>query len=101
MIKRFKTANALMLSCIAIFTAFGITTQKITFGMGLGDVFAWMLLVIILIALSVTSYVWRKEGRKLHFAMTLTSALVLLLAVLHATIWRDVLYAWNGNIFIR
>ena len=94
-----KKANLIILLLIVMFMVFGISSGKIVFGMGLGDVFGWLILFVTLLILAALTYFTRNKGEQAGLLVLLSSASVLLLAMLYATIWRADLYKWNGAIF--
>jgi hypothetical protein len=99
MTKFWKISNAIVLGLLILICGLGTFYKHISFGLGLGDMFGYLVLylgTLVHLILTITS---RKKGSLRHTFLTLTFLTFTILIILNATIWRGGEYRWNGSIF--
>lgn len=97
--KIWKVLNLIILMVLILICILGTFYKHISFGLGSGDIFGYLILYIgtlVHLVLTITS----KNKGSLRYASMASIFLVLtVFIILFATIWRGSEYKWNGSIF--
>jgi hypothetical protein len=94
-----KISNLIIWAFGVVVILLGTFYKHISFGMGLGDIFAYGLMFILVLIHSIILLTnWRKSNST-QMAMTVFFALAWTFILFKATIGRGPEYRWNGNIF--
>ena len=94
-----KRVNTVVLSYLLLVNLLGLTYGQISFGWGLGDGFAYLLLWgVTLFHALLTAVHWKKKDGRWIFLSLVFLGFALWFS-LRATIWRGAEYAWNGHLF--
>ncbi len=99
MTKFWKISNAIVLGLLVLICGLGAFYKHISFGLGLGDMFGYLVLYLGTLIHFILTLVSRKKGSLAHSLLTLIFLTFTILIVLMATIWRGHEYRWNGSIF--
>lgn len=99
MIKFWKISNLIVLGLLILICGLGIFYKHISFGLGLGDMFGYLILYLGTLTHLILTLVSRKKGSLQHTLLTLIFLTFTILIVLNATIWRGHEYRWNGSVF--
>ena len=99
MTKFWKISNAIVLGLLILICVLGTFYKHISFGLGLGDMFGYLVLYLGTLVHLILTLVSRKKGSLRHILMTIFFLTFTILIVLNATIWRGNEYRWNGHIF--
>ncbi|QCD61601.1 hypothetical protein [Tenacibaculum maritimum] len=97
--KFWKISNAIVLGLLILICGLGTFYKHISFGLGLGDIFGYLVLYLGTLVHLILTLVSRKKGRIRHTVLTLIFLTFTTLIVLNATIWRGNEYKWNGQLF--
>lgn len=94
-----KVANILVLCLLLLICGLGIFYKHISFGYGLGDILAYIILITgTLIHLIITIRFFNRE-LKYHILTTLFFSFFASMTLIFATIGRGSQYKWNGQLF--
>jgi len=96
-----KISNWIILGIQATICGLGTFYKHIAFGWGLGDLLWYGLmysLFAIHLGLTISS---RKKGFERHLKLTIIFLLTTVYICLQATVWRDIEYPWNGELFYK
>lgn len=99
MTKTTKVFNLIVLGLLIIISLLGTFYKHISFGLGLGDIFGYLILYIGTLTHLILTIVSRKKGKTRHIILALIFLAFTVLISLNATIWRGPEYSWNGSIF--
>jgi c-di-AMP phosphodiesterase-like protein len=99
MTKFWKISNVIVLGLLILICGLGTFYKHISFGLGLGDMFGYLVLYLVTLIHLILTLISRKKGSLLHTLLTLIFLTFTILIVLNATIWRGQEYRWNGSIF--
>ncbi len=99
MTKFWKILNLIVLGLLILICGLGTFYKHISFGLGLGDMFGYLILYLGTLIHLILTLVSRKKGSLRHNFLTLAFLIFTILIVLNATIWRGHEYRWNGSIF--
>ena len=97
--KFWKITNTIVLGLLILICGLGTFYKHISFGLGLGDMFGYLVLYLGTLIHLILTLISRKKGSLRHTFLTLTFLTFTILIVLNATIWRGHEYKWNGSIF--
>ncbi len=99
MTKFWKISNGIVLGLLILICGLGTFYKHISFGLGLGDMFGYLVLYLGTLIHLILTLISRKKGSLRHSIMTFIFLTFTTLIVLNATIWRGHEYRWNGSIF--
>lgn len=99
MTKITKIFNLIVLGLLITISLLGTFYKHISFGLGLGDIFGYIILYIGTLTHLISTIISRKKGETRHIILTLIFLAFTVLISLNATIWRGPEYSWNGSIF--
>jgi len=94
-----RIANLIVLGFLIIISSLGTFYKHISFGMGLGDMFGYVLLYLTTLIHLILTLVSRRKGPTRHLILTLVFFTITIWVCLRATLLRDSEYPWNGSIF--
>ena len=94
-----RIANLIVLGFLIIISSLGTFYKHISFGMGLGDMFGYVLLYLTTLIHLILTLVSRRKGPTRHLILTLVFFTITIWVCLKATFLRDSEYPWNGSIF--
>jgi hypothetical protein len=94
-----KISNLLVLGLLILICGLGTFYKHISFGLGLGDMFGYLVLYLATLTHFILTIISRKKGNSRHVFLTLFFSTFTILFILKATIWRGGEYSWNGSIF--
>jgi len=97
--KFWKKSNLIVLGQLILICGLGTFYKHISFGLGLGDIFGYLVLYIGTLIHLVLTRVFRKRGELLHAFLAIIFLTFTVFIVLKATIWRGHEYRWNGSLF--
>jgi hypothetical protein len=95
----FKILNLLVLGLLITICILGIFYKHISFGLGLGDIFGYLILFIGTLTHLVLTIVSWKKGLIRHLLLSAVFLTFTVLVALNATVWRGPQYRWNGSLF--
>jgi prolipoprotein diacylglyceryltransferase len=96
-----KIINIVILSLFAAVVVWSTTEGRITFGNGLGDLYWYGLMYIIIIGHASLTFISRKRSPDYFVKLAVAVFFVIFWLCLEATVWRNSEYPWNGNIFYK
>jgi hypothetical protein len=99
MTKFWKISNAIVLGLLVLICGLGTFYKHISFGLGLGDMFGYLVLYLGTLTHLILTLISRKKGSQRHSILTFIFLTFTILIVLNATIWRGNEYKWNGQLF--
>ncbi len=99
MSRTWRIANLIVLGFLIIISSLGTFYKHISFGMGLGDMFGYVLLYLTTLIHLILTLVSRRKGPTRHLILTLVFFTITIWVCLRATLLRDSEYPWNGSIF--
>ena len=99
MTKFWKISNGIVLGLLILICGLGTFYKHISFGLGLGDMFGYLVLYLGTLIHLILTLISRKKGSQRHSILTFIFLTFTTLIVLNATIWRGHEYRWNGSIF--
>ena len=94
-----KISNVIVLGLLILICGLGTFYKHISLGLGLGDMFGYLVLYLGTLIHLILTLVSRKKGSLRHTLLTPIFLIFTILIVLNATIWRGNEYRWNGQIF--
>ena len=94
-----KISNVIVLGLLILICGLGTFHKHISFGLGLGDMFGYLVLYLGTITHFILTIISRNKGATRHIILTLIFLTFTGLIVLNATIWRGNEYRWNGSLF--
>ncbi|WP_162419292.1 hypothetical protein [Cyclobacterium roseum] len=97
--KFWKISNVIVLGLLILICGLGTFYKHISFGLGLGDMFGYLVLYLGTLIHLILTLVSRKKGSLRHILLTLLFLTFTILIILNTTIWRGHEYRWNGSIF--
>ncbi|RMG79741.1 MAG: hypothetical protein D6707_07620 [Bacteroidetes bacterium] len=97
--KFWKISNVIVLGLLLLICGLGTFYKHISFGLGLDDMFGYLVLYLGTLTHLILTLVSRTKGSPRHSFLTLIFLTFTILIVLNATIWRGHEYSWNGSIF--
>jgi len=99
MTKYWKILNFIVLGLLILICGLGTFYKHISFGLGLGDIFGYLVLYVGTLIHLILTRVFRKKGNLLHGFLAITFLTFTVFIILKATIWRGSEYRWNGSLF--
>jgi hypothetical protein len=99
MTKFWKISNIIVLALLGVLCFLGTFYKHISFGLGLGDMFGYLVLYVGTLAHLLLTMLSRNKGTTRHTLLTLTFLTFAFVIGLNATIWRGNEYPWNGSVF--
>lgn len=89
----------IILASLILICGLGAFYKHISFGLGLGDMFGYMVLYVGTFVHLILTVGFRNKGLLAHVFLSFTFSTFTVLIVLNATVWRGREYPWDGSLF--
>ena len=97
--KNWKIVNNTILGLLIVLCLIGTFYKHISWGWGLGDIFAYGFLYLITAVHLVITLIKNTNDATTYRTLSIVFCLLTVFFCLKATIWRGIEYKWNGKLF--